>query len=577
MFDRATAAGDGSLLIFMVDFHLHIASSLGLLLGVCLAAGLFADVLHLPKVTAYLLVGLLVGPSVLDLIPEGHVELFEPVLKLAMAVVLFNLGCEFTFTKVRRVAAHCLALSVAEIATTFSLVTIGLLAFGCSASMALLLGCLAVATAPATTILVLKEFRSEGPVTESTGFLVAMNNFACIVLFELAFLAIHLANGKLDVSIANEFGTLLQNIAGSMALGVAAGLIVSYGCGLLNIKRWLVLLVAATTFLLGVCESFDIPYMLTFLVMGVTVANTSDVKGKIVDELDHLSGLLAVLFFAAHGTELDVNAFFAAGTIGAIYIITRIAGKWIGVYVAARATHQPIEVRQWVGSCLFAQAGAAIALSTIAVNRNPELGKPIQAIILGSVVVFEIVGPLFIRQALLQTGEVPLAQAIRHTDRTALEQVQDLVYRFRAALRGSAPTDASGSTVKVADLLRKTKGIHQSANFEAIVAHIENSHDNTYPVVDDQMCVVGVIRYPLLSNVMFDHSVTQLVRAEDLVTRSDVFLTPDEPAARAFELFQIETDDCIPIVTREEPHELLGVVRRSDVMHALITQRRKTK
>jgi CBS-domain-containing membrane protein len=91
------------------------------------------------------------------------------------------------------------------------------------------------------------------------------------------------------------------------------------------------------------------------------------------------------------------------------------------------------------------------------------------------------------------------------------------------------------------------------------------------------MCVVGVIRYPLLSNVMFDHSVTKLVRAEDLVTRSDAFLSPDEPAERAFELFQVETDDCIPVVTRQQPHELLGVVRRSDVMHALITQRRKRK
>ena len=148
----AIANSDKTAVTLMVDFHLHIASTLGLLLGICLAAGLFADVLHLPKVTAYLLVGLLVGPSVLDLIPEGHVELFEPVLKLAMAVVLFNLGCEFTFTKVRRVAAHCLALSAAEIATTCGLVTFGLLAFGCSGSMALLLGCLAVATAPATTI-----------------------------------------------------------------------------------------------------------------------------------------------------------------------------------------------------------------------------------------------------------------------------------------------------------------------------------------------------------------------------------------------------------------------------------------
>ncbi|MBI2480087.1 MAG: cation:proton antiporter [Planctomycetia bacterium] len=561
----------------MDGFDLHIASSLGLLLGVCLAAGVFADVLHLPKVTAYLLVGLLVGPSALDLIPEGHVELFEPVLKLAMAFVLFNLGCEFTFTKVRRVAAHCLALSAGEIGVTCGLVTIGLWLFGCSGSMAMLLGCLAVATAPATTILVLKEFRSEGPITESTGFLVAMNNFACIVMFELAFLAIKLLEGKLHVPLDHQLGILLQNIAGSMALGAAGGLIISYGCGLLSMKRWLVLLVAATTFLLGVCETFDIPYMLTFLVMGVTVANTSDMKGKIVDELDHLSGLLAVLFFAAHGTELDVNAFVEVGKIGAIYIACRIAGKWLGVYGAARATRQSTEVRHWLGSCLFSQAGAAIALATIAVHRDPVLGKPVQDVILGSVVVFEIIGPLFIRQSLLRTGEVPLAQAIRHTSSTPFEQARSVTDRFRTAVTKSTPATSTASNIKVSDLLRKSKGLNQSADFEAIVAYIEHSHDNTYPVVDDRRQVVGVIRYPLLSNVMFDNSVTHLVRAEDLATETDALLFPDEPATQAFELFQAETDDCIPVVTREEPHELLGVVRRSDVMHALITRHRKSK
>ncbi len=274
----------------------------------------------------------------------------------------------------------------------------------------------------------------------------------------------------------------------------------------LHMKRWLVLLVATATFLLGASVSLNIPYMLTFLAMGITVANTSDSKAKIVEELNHLSGLLAVLFFAAHGTELDVNAFLAAGTLGAIYIICRMAGKWIGVYAAARATKQPLEVRHWAGSCLFAQAGAAIALSTIAVSRDPELGKPIQDIILGSVVLFEIIGPLFIRHSLLQAGEVPLAQAIHHTTRTPLEQVRALVDRFRTALRGTAQTGETRSKVSVRDLVRKAKGIHQSADFDAVIAHIEHSHDNTYPVVDDQMTVVGVIRYPLLSDVMFDHS-----------------------------------------------------------------------
>ena len=311
--------------------------------------------------------------------------------------------------------------------------------------------------------------------------------------------------------------------------------------------------------------------------MGVTVANTSDYTSKIVDELDHLSGLLAVLFFAIHGTQLDVGAFLAAGKLGLIYIVFRMAGKWLGVYGAARVTKQPLEVRHWLGSCLFAQAGAAIALSTVAVNRNPELGKPIQDIILGSVVLFEIIGPLFIRQSLLQTGEVPLAQAIHHTTRTPSEQFRAVVDRFRAAIRGTHPPIAVGSKVKVSDLIRKTKGIHQSADFDAVVDHIEHSHDNTYPVVDNQMSVVGVIRYPLLSDVMFDQSASKLVRAEDLATGTDAMLHPDDPATRAFELFQAETDDCIPVVTRGDPHELLGVVRRSDVMRALITQRRKNK
>jgi hypothetical protein len=414
-------------------------------------------------------------------------------------------------------------------------------------------------------------------VTESTGFLVAANNFACILLFEFAFLLVQVFQGKLSAGVGTQVETLLAHLAVSIALGISGGLVISYGCGLLKISRWLVLLVATASFLLGICKEFELPYMVTFLVMGVTVANTSDTAGKVVDELDHLSGLLAVVFFAVHGTHLDARAFFAAGMIGVGYIALRTVGKWLGVFVAARATRQPLELRHWLGSCLFAQAGAAIALTTIAVKRDPELGKPIQDIILGSVVVFEIIGPLFIRKSLLETGEVPLTQAIHHTSRTPLEQVRNVADRFRAAVSRDALTDPSTSKLKVQDLLRKTKGIPQSANFDAVIAHIEHSHDNTYPVVDDRQRVVGVIRYPLLSNVMFDGTVNQLVRAEDLVSDSAAVLYPDDPAARAFELFEDETDDCIPVITRDASNELQGVVRRSDVMHALITHHRKTK
>ena len=290
------------------DLNLHIATTLGLLLGVCLAAGLFAELLHLPKVTAYLLVGLAVGPHALNLIPEAHVHAFDPMLKLAMALVLFNLGSQFVVRRLRRIMNRALAISFAEIATTFVVVSCGLMLFGTKMPTAVLLGCLALATAPATTILVLKEFRSEGPITETTSFLVAANNLAAIVAFESAMLVIHLLEGKLGRSVLSEVGYLFQDIGGSLVIGAIAGLGLSYGCGLLRQSHWLVLLVATTTVVLGICESLGMPYMLAFLIMGVTVANSSGASQRMGEELDHLTGLLCVLFFAVHGAELDIQA-----------------------------------------------------------------------------------------------------------------------------------------------------------------------------------------------------------------------------------------------------------------------------
>ena len=161
-------------------------------------------------------------------------------------------------------------------------------------------------------------------------------------------------------------------------------------------------------------------------------------------------------------------------------------------------------------------------------QRDPAIGKPVQDIILGSVVLFEIIGPLFIRKSLIETGEVPIAQAIHHTTHTPTEQLRNVVDRFRAAIQGNAQPMLSGSSVAISDLVRKTKGIHQSANLDQVVDHIEHSHDNTYPVVDDKMSVVGVIRYPLLSDVIFDHNASQLVRAQDLISETSVLLHPEE-------------------------------------------------
>jgi len=190
----------------MFGFDLHVTSTLGLLLAFSLMAGLLADLIHLPKVTAYLLVGIALGPTFLNIIPEAHAHAFDPMLKLAMALVLFNLGCQFSLNRVRIIARRGLGLAAGELLFTFSIVTGGLIVYGYSIEGSVLLGTLALATAPATTVLVLKEFRSEGTVTDKTGFLIAVNNFASIVAFEFAFLIILVFRGSGETSPFDQLG-----------------------------------------------------------------------------------------------------------------------------------------------------------------------------------------------------------------------------------------------------------------------------------------------------------------------------------------------------------------------------------
>ena len=199
--------------------------------------------------------------------------------------------------------------SIGELLITFLCVSLGMLAvgsfFGNDWKSALIFGALALATAPATTVLVLKESESEGPLTEAAEGLVILNNLGSIIVFELVFLVITVVGGEFPGSLLVGLKAFLTSVPASLALGVATGLVVSLGCSLLSNTRWLVLLVAANTFLLGLAEVLETNYMLGYLAMGLTVANSSDDARAINSNIDRLTGFLCVIFFVIHGAELD--------------------------------------------------------------------------------------------------------------------------------------------------------------------------------------------------------------------------------------------------------------------------------
>lgn len=563
-----------------MELEWYTMISLGLMLGAALLGGQLARVVGVPRVTAYLLSGLLLGPHAFHLIEHDQLEALTPIARLAMALVLFNIGCQFTLVYFRRILRRAIRYSLGEIGLTFVLVTFGMLLIQPLAGEpvswrgAFLLGVLALATAPATTILVLKENKSEGPVTEFATALVVFNNLAAVVLFEVLFLFIHHTDGHLGDSLSTELLNLIQNLMGSVVLGFAGGLLASYGCAMLSQERWLILLIAISTLLLGACGALGVPYLLTFLAMGMTVANASDQVREIGSELRRVTGLLCVLFFTIHGAELNPSLLFNSGESGLLiiaggYVVLRTAGKYFGIYFAARKDDQVI--RRWLGTTLVAQAGAAIALASMAAADGEsglgETGKHLQLVILSTVVIFELIGPILIQTSVIQAGEVPVSQVIARSAAGPLEELLNQVNRLRIALGYDPFRGRKIGEITVEQVMRRNiKGISSEAEFEEVLDYIEDSHVNTNPVVDPDGFLIGVIRYSDLRDVLFDPGAAHLVRADDLAGPVTRTITSDAHLDEVWQYLKSGLDDCIPVVTNADTPKYAGLIRRKDVL-----------
>ncbi|MCM2371927.1 cation:proton antiporter domain-containing protein [Aporhodopirellula aestuarii] len=572
---------DGESIVSSTSFGqsepIHIATTVGLLLAASLVAGLASEMLRLPKVTAYLIAGLLLGPSVFDIIPHAHHPFLEPLTKLAMALVLFYLGTLFPFDQMRRIRKKAIPLSVGEMFFSALFVAAGVYLLGLSPAQSVLLGTLAIATAPATTMFVLRETNAEGPVTSLTGTLVTLNNLVAVIAFEFVWLGIELASAgdTQTLSIGSTLMRLVQSLGGAFTLGLIGGLVMSYACEIMHTRRWLVLLVGISSLLLGLSESWNLPYMLVFLVVGVVVVNSSSGTQKITDQLDSIGGLLTVVFFSVHGSELDLSLLMDVGIIGAGYVVLRSFGKVFGVWVVASRTGASPQIRTWLGPALLAQAGVAISLSATATARNPELAGHVQTIVLGTVVVFEIFGPLLTRAAVLRSGEMPIANSIHHTFGTPLSALRNVFTRLAGSAGLLNKRTALSERMRVEQVMRRSvEGIAENADFNEVVHFVEHSHDNTFPVVDDDRCVVGLIRFDLLNQAFFDPHSDHLVRAGDLATPPDLLLYPSQPVRAAVDLFRQTSDDCVAVVTDEAPHRLIATVRRSDLTSLLIRDRK---
>ena len=397
--------------------------SVGLILMSALVAGHLAQLVRVPEVTGYLLVGLLIGPAAFDLVTHDNLQTLGFLSEVALGLILFNIGSIFEANNFRLVGRGVVRVTLWEASLAFVLVFAVLLASGIGVQLALLLGVVAMETAPATTMMVLNEYDAKGPMTDRLRAMVALNNMYVLLAFGLVSAGLTLTGSASEGWIWAAYRAshgLLWSICGSIALGVLAGLLMD----LLATRskesgEAMILAIGSVLITVGASRWLGLSPLFATLALGATIVNASRQGDRLLSALGRADPPLYAAFFVLAGAELQLGSLLGLGVVGAGYTLARTAGKIAGARIGLRGQDVSAEVRGQLGFCLVSSSSLAVGLTIQIRTAFPEYAETVTGIVLAAVVIFEIVGPLLTRRALFATKEA-------QTTPSPLEETSDL-------------------------------------------------------------------------------------------------------------------------------------------------------
>jgi Kef-type K+ transport system membrane component KefB len=384
--------------------------SLGIILLFALLAGHLVKVLRVPEVTGYIFAGVLVGPSVLDWIRHDTLAQLHVFSEVALGLILFSIGSVFEFSRIATLGRTVGTVSVVESLLAASLVTLGTIAAGQPLPIALLLGAIAIETAAASTLMVIRECNSTGPLTETLTGVIALNNI-------LALLAFNLVSAGIDLSrnpggIYEAVFPLIWQIAGAVALGYLVGLMLAaWASHVIERGEVLILLAGCVLLCVGGANFLGVSPLVATLSVGATMVNLSSRSRGLFEALAHTDPPLYAIFFVIAGADLNLALLPSLGVLGGIYVVGRMTGKFVGARVTARRLHLDPVVQRYLGFGMLSQAGLAIGLILAVGQRYPDLAPTVSTVVLAGVAVFEIIGPVSARYALVAAGETKAREA----------------------------------------------------------------------------------------------------------------------------------------------------------------------
>lgn len=383
---------------------------LAMALFLALLSGKIVKLLKLPNVTGYLVIGLLAGPYCLKLFPADIIDSLALIPEVALAFIAFSIGAEFRLDYLKKIGKAPVIIAFFEAFGAVFVVLAILLALGQDFSFSLVLSAIAAATAPAATLMVVKQYRAKGPVTNTLLPVVAIDDAAALIAFGIA-VAIVNAISSGGGSLASTLLSPVWEICGSLVFGGCLGLIFTLLTRYFTGRGNRLAITYALVFLcVGISDIAGFSSLLACMAMSAVYINTSSSKihQVVFEQTDRMTPPIFMLFFFLSGAQLDISLLPSVGLIGAAYIFFRVIGKILGTALGCRLSHAEPVVQKYLGLTLLPQAGVAIGLATTALTVVPQYGSKIRTIILCGTVIYELIGPLVTRVALSKAGEITL-------------------------------------------------------------------------------------------------------------------------------------------------------------------------
>lgn len=360
--------------------------------------------LKLPNVTAYIVTGILIGPYCLDLIPADFIAGTDFLADIALAFIAFSVGEFFKLSVLKQNGMKAVVITVME-AVMASVAVFILTYFILRLDMAfsIVLSALASATAPASTIMTIRQTHARGDFVDTLLQVVAMDDVVGLVAYSIAIsLAVSSLFGAAQGSaVSTILSPILVNLA-VMLLGGSFAVLLKFLMARRSTDNRLIVSVSVMFLFCGICALSDVSPLLGCMAMGMVYINITN-DDKLFKQLNYFSPPILLLFFVRSGLSFNLSALMdtdamAGGvsllTIGILYFLTRIAGKYAGAYLGCLLAGKGKDVRNYLGLALIPQAGVAIGLAALCVRSlGPGVGGSLQTIILASSVLYELIGP----------------------------------------------------------------------------------------------------------------------------------------------------------------------------------------